>query len=184
MEWPDGKTRCSWVNPNNPAYIAYHDNVWSKPVHDNHELFRMLILEIFQAGLSWECILNKMNAFDEAFDNFDLQTVKTYDSAKVEQLMNNPSIVRNRKKIEATIHNAQIFETIQLEWGSFDTYLWHRTEGKTIHEDDRPSSPLSDVLSADLKHRGMKFIGTATMYSYMQAVGIISGHEKGCFLYT
>ena len=182
MEWSDGKQRCSWANPHNPDYVIYHDTVWGRPVHDDHELFRMLILETFQSGLSWECILNKMDAFDAAFDHFNLDAIKNYDASKIEDLMTNPGIVRNRKKIEAAIHNAEVFESIQKECGSFDAYLWHWTQGKTICEEDRPSSPLSDALSSDLKRRGMKFVGSVTLYSYMQAVGVLSGHEKSCFL--
>ena len=167
-------TRCSWANPRNPLYIRYHDEEWGVPVHDDQRLFEMLILESFQAGLSWE-------AFRQAFDNFDLEKVCGYGQEKLERLMQEPGIVRNKLKIRAAVNNARIFRTIQREWGSFDRYLWHWTEGKTISETGKVSSELSDAVSEDLKRRGMKFVGTVIIYSYLQAVGVINSHEETCF---
>ena len=178
----DDKPRCRWANPKNERYIRYHDTQWGVPVHDDQELFEMLILECFQAGLSWECVLNKREAFREAFDGFDLEKVCAYDERKLEELKNNPGIIRNRLKIQAAVTNARVFRDIQREYGSFSDYLWHWTEGKTIFENHRGSSPLSDELSKDLKKRGMKFVGTTVVYAYLQAVGVINSHEDGCFL--
>ena len=182
MEWPDGKKRCRWANPKNERYIRYHDEEWGAPVHDDKKLFEMLILECFQAGLSWECVLNKRDAFREAFDVFDLEKVCAYDANKLEELRNNSNIIRNRLKIQAAVTNASIFREIQRECGSFSDYLWKWTDGKIIYENTRTSSPLSDRISKDLKKRGMKFVGTTVIYAYLQAVGVINSHEDGCFL--
>jgi DNA-3-methyladenine glycosylase I len=182
MEWKDGKTRCKWANPKNEKYIRYHDEVWGVPVHDDQKLFEMLILECFQAGLTWECVLNKQEAFQKAFDGFDLEKVCAYGEEKVEELRENKEIIRNRLKIRAAIKNARIFREIQKEYGSFSAYLWHWTEGKVIYERDLASSPLSDQVSEDLKRRGMTFVGTVIVYAYLQAVGVIYSHEEGCFL--
>lgn len=181
MEWKDGKTRCKWANLNNEAYLHYHDEEWGVPVYDDHKLFEMLILECFQAGLSWECVLNKREAFREAFDGFELEKVCAYGDEKIEELRENKGIIRNRLKIRAAVNNAHIFREIQKEYGSFSDYLWHWTDGKVIYENDAVSSPLSDRVSEDLKKRGMKFVGTVIIYSYMQAVGVIYSHEEGCF---
>ena len=175
------RIRCSWANPKNPLYIRYHDEEWGVPIHDDHKLFEMLILESFQAGLSWECILNKREAFRQAFDGFDLETVCGYGEEELEKLMQEPGIVRNKLKICAAVNNAKIFRVIQREWGSFDCYLWHWTEGQVVHETGRVSSELSDAVSKDLKRRGMKFVGTVIIYSYLQAVGVINSHEETCF---
>ena len=182
MEWPDGKPRCRWANPKNERYIRYHDEEWGIPIHDDRKLFEMLILECFQAGLSWECVLNKRDAFREAFDGFDPEKVCTYDEAKLESLANNPGIIRNRLKIKASVTNARIFREIQREYTGFSDYLWHWTDGKIIYENTRTSSPLSDAISKDLKRRGMKFVGTTVIYAYLQAVGVINAHMDGCFL--
>lgn len=173
--------RCRWANPKNPLYIRYHDEEWGVPVHDDHKLFEMLILESFQAGLSWECILNKREAFRQAFDGFDLEQVCGYDEDKLDRLQKDPDIVRNKLKICAAVNNARIFRAIQREWGSFDRYLWHWTEEKIIYETGKVSLELSDTVSKDLKHRGMKFVGTVIIYSYLQAVGVINSHEETCF---
>ena len=164
MEWKDGKTRCRWANPNNDVYLHYHDEEWGVPVHDDGKLFEMLILECFQAGLSWECVLNKQEAFRKAFDGFDLEKVCEYDETKISELCQDPGIIRNRLKIRAAGDNA------------------HWTEDRVIYENDKVSSPLSDKVSKDLQKRGMKFVGTVIIYSYMQAVGVIYSHEPGCFL--
>ncbi len=184
IEWQDGKNRCHWANPKNQLYIRYHDQEWGIPVYDDHKLFEMLILECFQAGLSWECVLNKREAFKKAFDSFDLEKVCNYNEEKLEELKNNPLIIRNRLKIQAAVTNAKVFRNIQKEYASFSEYLWHWTSGKVIFENTRTNSSLSDEISRDLKKRGMKFVGTTVVYSYLQAVGLISSHEDGCFLHS
>lgn len=180
--WPDGKRRCKWANPNNPAYIAYHDNEWGVPSHDDRNLFEMLVLECFQAGPSWECILNKRDAFRAAFDGFDPAAVCLYGKTEIEELCANKGIVRNRLKIKAAIGNARVFRNIQDEFGSFDAYLWSWTGGMQIAETGKSTSSLSDEISKDLKGRGMKFVGSTVIYAYLQAVGVIYSHEAGCFL--
>ena len=182
MEWADKKCRCFWANPKNQRYIRYHDEEWGVPVYEDRKLFEMLILESFQAGLSWECVLNKQEAFREAFDGFDLEKVCNYDEEKIQALQNNPGIIRNRRKIQAAVDNARVFRRIQKEYGSFSNYLWHWTGGKILYETGRSSSELSDAVSGDLKARGMKFVGTTIIYAYLQAVGVIYSHEEGCFL--
>lgn len=182
MEWADHICRCRWANPKNERYIQYHDAEWGIPVYDDHKLFEMLLLESFQAGLSWECVLNKREAFREAFSQFDVKAISQYDDAKIERLLQNKEIIRNRRKIQAAITNANIFLEIQKEYGSFSDYLWGWTEGKVLYEKDCVRSPLSDAISKDLKKRGMKFVGTTILYAYMQAVGMIYAHEHGCFL--
>lgn len=183
MEWKDGKVRCQWANPKNEIYIQYHDEEWGVPVYDDHKLFEMLILESFQAGLSWECVLNKRENFRKAFDGFDLEKVCRYDEERMEELRRNPDIIRNRRKIQAAVANARIFREIQREFQSFSDYLWHWTDGKVVYETDQTSSELSDRISADLKKRGMKFVGTTIIYAYLQAVGVIYSHEKECYLF-
>ncbi len=175
--------RCKWCKQNNPLYVKYHDQEWGKLNTEDSYLFQMLILELFQAGLSWECILNKREAFRIAFDDFDVHKISAYDVAKVNVLMENQNIVRNRKKIEATINNAKIFIDIQKEFGSFNNYLKQYTKGKILYEANQVSNPLSDSISADLKRRGMKFVGTKIIYSFLQATGYINAHEKDCYLY-
>ena len=182
IKWQDCKTRCHWANPKNEKYIRYHDQEWGVPLYDDKKLFEMLILECFQAGLSWECVLNKREAFRAAFDNFDLEKICSYNEEKIEELKNNPLIIRNRLKIQAAVTNAKVFRDIQKEYGSFSEYLWHWTGGKVIFENTKTTSPLSDEISKDLKKRGMKFVGTTVVYSYLQAVGVINSHEDGCFL--
>jgi len=128
--------RCAWVNLKNPLYIEYHDVEWGVPKHSDQELYELLILESFQAGLSWECILNKREAFRAAYDNFDIEKVIHYDEEKCQELLSNPAIVRNRRKVEASISNSRVFRQIQQEYGSFDAYIWGYTDGRTIVEDD------------------------------------------------
>lgn len=182
MEWKDQKQRCQWANPKNERYLRYHDEEWGVPIHDDRKLFEMLLLESFQAGLSWECVLNKREAFFKAFDGFDPEKIAVYKEEKIQQLRENPEIIRNRLKIQAAVSNARIFLKIQQEYQSFSNYLWSWTQGDVIYEQGLASSPLSDALSRDLKKRGMKFVGTTIIYSYLQAVGVIYSHEKGCFL--
>ena len=180
--YKDGRSRSFWANPKNERYIRYHDEEWGQPVYDDKKLFEMLILESFQAGLSWECVLNKREAFREAFDGFDLKKVCGYQEEQVERLMQNKEIIRNRRKITAAIKNANIFLEIQKEFGSFSDYLWHFTGHEIIYETGKTTSELSDTVSADLYKRGMRFVGSTIIYSYLQAVGIIYSHEDGCYL--
>lgn len=182
MEWKDGKCRCRWANPKNERYIRYHDEEWGHPVHDDKKLFEMLVLESFQAGLSWECILNKREAFRKAFDEFDLDKVCGYGEEKIRALKEDAGIVRNSLKIRAAVSNARIFKKIREEYGSFDEYLWKWTDRKVICETGRVNSELSDRISEDLKKRGMKFVGTTVIYGYLQAVGVVWGHEECCFM--
>lgn len=177
------KIRCKWANPRNERYLKYHDEEWGVPVFDDHRLFEMLVLESFQAGLSWECVLNKRDAFRRAFDNFNLDRVCSYDEDKKTELRGNEGIIRNKLKISAAVNNAKIFRQIQKEYGTFSAYLWHWTGGKVIYEWDKVSSTLSDDISKDLSKRGMKFVGTVIIYSYLQAVGVIYSHEEGCYLH-
>lgn len=174
--------RCSWVNLKNQNYINYHDFIWGSACHDDKTLFKYLILEMFQAGLTWETILNKEKCFDLAFDSFDYEKVSKYDLNKIEQLMNNKNIIRNRRKIEASINNAISFIKVIDKWGSFDKYIWHFTNNKQIHyKRFHTRSKLSDMVCKDLKKYGFKFIGSTIIYSYLEAIGVINNHEKECF---
>ena len=177
------KTRCRWCNMNNPLYIEYHDREWGVPNFEEGYLFEMLILESFQAGLSWECVLNKRESFRTAFDGFDPAKIACYDQAKINELMCNPNIIRNRRKIEAAVNNSRVFLAIARQWGSFGSYLESFTCGKTVYECDKTTNALSDALSKDLKKRGMKFAGSTIIYSYLQAIGVIYSHDKDCYLY-
>ena len=176
--------RCGWVNLRNPLYVAYHDHEWGVPEHDDRKLFEMLLLECFQAGLSWECVLNKREAFREAFDGFDAGKIGRYDETKCEQLLAAP-IVRNRLKIRAAVTNSRVFRQIQAEFGSFDAYLWGFTQGRTIREscELRTTSPLSDAISKELKRRGMRFVGSTIIYAYLQAIGVYNAHTDSCDCY-
>ena len=173
--------RCKWAMNVNEIYTKYHDEEWGEPVHDDQKLYEMLILESFQAGLSWSCILNKRENFRKAFDNFDINKIINYDEEKIQELQNNEGIIRNKLKIKATINNSKIFKQIQKEYGSFDKYIWGFTNNQIMYEFDKVSSELSDTISRDLKKRGMTFVGTIIIYSYLQAVGIINSHETQCF---
>ena len=175
--------RCKWCNLKNPKYTEYHDNEWCVLNFNEQYLFEMLILESFQAGLSWECILNKREAFRKAYDNFDVDKVALYDDQKINELLQNTSIVRNSRKIKASINNAIVFKKIQQEFGSFGNYLKSFTKDKIIYENDKTSSILSDTISKDLIKRKMKFVGTTIIYSYLQAIGVIYSHDKNCFMY-
>ena len=143
----------------------------------------MLILESFQAGLSWECVLNKREDFRKAYDNFDIDKVISYDDKKINELLSNEKIIRNKLKIKASINNSKIFKDIQKEYGSFYNYLKTFTKGKKVYEINKTTSELSDNLSKDLNKRGMKFVGSTIIYSYLQAIGVINSHDKDCFLY-
>ena len=177
------KTRCKWCNLKNPQYIEYHDNEWCRTNNEEQYLYEMLILESFQAGLSWECVLNKRESFRKAYDNFELEKVCAYGEDKFEELVNNKDIIRNKLKIKASINNSKIFKEIQREYGSFRDYLKIFTNDEIIYETDRTTNELSDAISIDLQKRGMKFVGSVIIYSYLQAIGMIDSHEKDCFLY-
>lgn len=179
----ESKKRCKWCNLKNEKYIDYHDNEWCQPNFDDGYLYEMLILESFQAGLSWECVLNKRESFRTAYDNFDIDKVCAYDSKKISELIGNKNIIRNRLKINASINNSRIFRSISDEYGSFYNYLKFFTNGETVFETDRTTNSLSDSISHDLQKRGMKFVGSTIIYSYLQAIGIIYSHDRECYLY-
>lgn len=179
----ENKKRCKWCNLKNQLYIKYHDEEWCRPNFNESYLFEMLILESFQAGLSWECVLNKREDFRKAYDNFDINKICNYDNSKIEQLLLNENIIRNKLKINASIQNAKIFKNIKNEYGSFYNYLITFTNGKTIYEINKTTSELSDKISKDLQKRGMKFVGSTIIYSYLQAIGVIYSHDKDCFMY-
>lgn len=176
-------TRCKWCNLKNDKYVEYHDNEWGIQNFDDKYLYEMLILESFQAGLSWECVLNKRESFRDAYDNFDIDKVCRYEENKIDQLMNNKDIIRNKLKIKASINNSKIFKQILKEYGTFYNYLKTFTVEEVIYETDKTTNNLSDSISNDLQKRGMKFVGSTIIYSYLQAIGIIYSHEKECFLY-
>lgn len=183
MEFDNKKKRCRWCNLKNQLYIKYHDEEWGCPNFDDSYLFEMLILESFQAGLSWECVLNKREDFRAAYDYFDIDKVCAYDERKITELLLNEKIIRNKRKIDASIQNAKIFKDIQKEYGSFHNYLRIFTGDEMIYEVDRTNSALSDRISKELKKKGMKFVGTTIIYSYLQAIGVIYSHDKNCFMY-
>lgn len=182
--------RCAWVNPANRLYVDYHDRQWGVPVHDDRLLFEMLILEGAQAGLSWETILKKREAYRRAFDFFDPAIVARYNDDTKAELLGNAGIVRNRRKIESAVQNARVFLSIQEEAGSFDRYLWDWVDGKPVVlaagtlAEIPVTDAVSDALSADLKRRGMSFVGSTIMYAFMQAVGMINGHTTDCFRFN
>lgn len=179
--------RCGWSNTE--LYNDYHDHEWGRPIHDDKKLFEMLILEGMQAGLSWITILNKREAFREAFDDFDIKKISEYDESKIEELMQNEKIIRNRLKIKSAITNAKLYLKIQEEHGSFDSFIWSYVNNKPIknHFTDiieiPASTPLSDKISKDLKKMGFKFVGSTIIYAYMQSIGLVNDHIKECYLY-
>ena len=176
------KTRCSWAGPDE-IYIKYHDEEWGIPTHDDRELFEMLVLESFQAGLSWITILKKRQNFKKAFDDFDVEKVAAYDESKIRELLENEGIIRHRGKITSAINNAQVLIEIQKEFGSFDSYIWSFTDGKIIKAEYLTESDLSKSISKDLKKRGMRFVGPTIIYSYLESIGIIDNHQEDCFRY-
>jgi len=182
------KTRCSWCG-DTPIYVEYHDNEWGRPLHDDRKLFEFLILEGAQAGLSWITVLKKREAYRLAFDGFDPNVVALYGDAKIEELMQNEGIVRNRLKINAAITNAKLFLEVQKQHGSFDSFIWRYVDGKPIvgHfesiEDVPATTPISDKMSKDLKKMGFKFVGSTIMYAFMQATGMVNDHFTDCFVY-
>ena len=178
--------RCFWVDEKSEIYVKYHDEEWGVPKFDDKELFELLILESFQAGLSWITILKKREEFRKAFDQFEVKKIAQYHEEKINELLNNPGIIRCKNKIKAAINNAKIFIEIQKEFGSFANYIWGYTDRRVIKNTTGEiivSSPLSDKISKDLKKRGMKYVGTVIIYSYLQAIGIIDDHDKDCFKY-
>lgn len=176
------KNRCKWVT-DDEIYIKYHDEEWGIPTYDDRELFEMLVLESFQAGLSWITILKKRENFKKAFDDFDVVKVANYDENKVHELRNNEGIIRHKGKITSAINNAKVFIEIQEEFGSFYDYIWSFTDGRIIKAEYQTESDLSKEISKDLKKRGMKFVGPTIIYSYLESIGAIDNHEKDCFRY-
>lgn len=182
------KTRCSWPG-DIPIYLDYHDNEWGRPTHDDRELFELLVLEGAQAGLSWITILKKREAYREVFDGFDPAKVALYGEEKVEELMANEGIIRNRRKIEAAVTNAKQFLAVVEEFGSFDAFIWGYVDGVPIvnhrltQEDVPATTPLSDRISKDLKKRGFKFVGSTIVYAYLQSIGMVNDHVADCFVY-
>lgn len=183
----DRKCRCPWLDNTKPDYVAYHDNEWGVPVHDDKVMFEFLILESAQAGLSWYTILKKRDGYRRLFANFEVTEVAKFSAKDVERLMQDASIVRNRLKIEAAINNAKRFIEIQDEYGSFTKFIWAYVDNTPIVnsidkiEDYVATSPISDALAKDLKKRGFKFLGSTTLYSHLQATGLINDHLNNCF---
>lgn len=181
--------RCGWCK-GDPLYEAYHDNEWGVPVYDDHTLFEFLILETFQAGLSWITVLRKRDNFRAAFDNFEHLKIAKYQQDKIDALLLDKGIIRNKLKVKAAVTNAQAFIQIQDEFGSFSKYLWQYVGGTPIknayknYKNAPANTPLSDTISKDLKKRGFKFVGTTVIYAYMQAVGMVNDHEVSCFRYN
>ncbi|MDF1537469.1 MAG: DNA-3-methyladenine glycosylase I [Candidatus Thorarchaeota archaeon] len=184
------KKRCSWVPLDNPLYVKYHDEEWGVPVHDDRMLFEFLLLEGFQAGLSWITILRKHENYRLAFDNFDAKKIAKYDAKKIEKLMTNSGIVRNRSKIESAITNAKAFLEVQKEFESFNNYIWGFVDGKPIvnkwksTKEIPATTELSDKISKDLKRRGFKFVGSTIVYAHMKATGMVNDHTVDCFRYN
>jgi DNA-3-methyladenine glycosylase I len=182
--------RCAWVKSHDQLECDYHDQEWGVPVHDDVKLFEFLILDAFQAGLTWNMILHKREGFRKAFANFDVEKVAAFTESDLEPLYEDTSIIRNKLKIKAAVTNAQAFIKVQAEFGSFDQYIWQFTEGRTkvnawTHRSQVPAtSPESDAMSKDLKKRGFKFVGTTICYAFMQAAGMINDHTTDCFCYT
>ena len=184
-----GINRCGWCE-GDPLYEAYHDNEWGVPVKDDTILFEFLVLETFQAGLSWITVLRKRENFRLAFDHFDYKKIALYEQDKIDELLANPGIIRNKLKVHATVSNAQAFMQVQDEFGSFSKYFWGFVNGEPIknswksYKDAPATTPLSDKLSKDLKKRGFKFVGSTVVYAYMQATGLVNDHEVSCFRYN
>lgn len=176
------KERCNWCNKNNPLYIKYHDEEWGHPNFEEKNLYELFILESFQAGLSWECVLNKRQSFRKAYDNFEIDKIIKYDDNKINELSNNKNIIRNKLKIKASINNSKIFKQIQTEYQTFYNYLITFTSNQIIYDSTSTSSEISEKISKDLQKRGMKFVGPTIIHSYLQAIGIINAHQENCYL--
>ena len=185
----DTPPRCGWVPLNKPLYVQYHDEEWGVPVHDDKRMFEFLVLESFQAGLSWEIILNKRENFRRAFAAFDVNQVAAFGEADIHRLLQDRGIVRNQLKIRAAVNNARRYQEVAETYGSFCNYLWEFTEGKPLQNrfkqlaDLPASTPLSETISRDLKQRGFKFLGSTVIYAHMQAVGMVNDHLEECFRY-
>ena len=183
------KHRCGWCE-GDPLYEAYHDEEWGVPVYDDETLFEFLVLETFQAGLSWITILRKRENFRKAFDQFDYLKIAQYNQSKIDSLLKNAGIIRNKLKVHATVTNAQAFISVQEQYGSFSKYIWQFVNGKPIknafenHKDAPSKTTLSDTISKDLKKRGFKFVGSTIVYAFMQATGMVNDHEISCFRYS
>ncbi len=183
------KNRCAWCG-NDPLYVEYHDTEWGVPIFNDDKLFEFLILETFQAGLSWITVLRKRENFRKAFDHFDYKKIAQYDEKKFDSLLQNEGIIRNKLKIKATITNAMAFLEVQKEFGSFSKYIWQFIDGKPIKNkynnmSELPANTiLSDTISADLKKRGFKFVGSTVVYAHMQATGMVNDHLTSCFRYN
>jgi DNA-3-methyladenine glycosylase I len=185
---PAAAARCRWAQSGDADYVRYHDEEWGRPVHDDRLLFEMLILEGAQAGLSWAIVLRKRAGYVRAFADFDPRKVARFDARRRAALRRDPSIVRNRLKIEATVTNAVAFLAVQREFGSFDRYLWSFVGGRPVLRGQRGSTPartaLSDQISKDLVRRGFRFVGSTIIYAYLQAVGVVNDHDRTCFLHV
>ena len=178
------KRRCFWVREDSPLYCAYHDEEWGTPIRDDQSMYALFMLELFQAGLSWITLLKKREAFSAAFDGFDVEKIASYGEDKIASLMQDAGIIRSRGKIEAAISNAKIVLELKREFGSFCNYLWSFSDGKVVLSPDgqpRATSPLSDRISADMKKRGMRYAGSVTIHSFLQAAGIVNEHEESCY---
>lgn len=177
--------RCPGDYQKDPLYLKYHDEEWGRPCHDERQLYEMFVIELFQAGLSWRTLLHKRENFRKAYDHFDLMKVADYGEEKINSLMQDKGIIRSERKIRGSIINSRIIrDQILPEFGSFDSYVWHLTDGKTVYEGPGVTTDAySDQMSADLKKRGMKFAGSVSLFSYLQAVGVINSHTKECFCY-
>lgn len=183
----DKHKRCWWATDNDPLYIAYHDNEWGEPTHDDRMLFEMLILEGAQAGLSWSTVLHKRENYKKVFDNFNVEKVAQYDAIKEQELLSNAGIIRNKLKIKSAIRNAKVFMHVQQEFGSFNNYIWQYVNHKPIinhwknPEEVPDKTELSDKISKDLKKRGMNFVGSTIIYAYMQSIGMVNNHLVNCY---
>ncbi|MBN1196641.1 MAG: DNA-3-methyladenine glycosylase I [Candidatus Aminicenantes bacterium] len=183
------RQRCAWVPPDNPLYVTYHDREWGVPVHDDRLLFEFLVLEGAQAGLSWLTVLRKREHYREAFDGFDPERVAGFDDARIQRLLQNPGIIRNRLKVRAAVSNARAFLNVQEEFGTFSRFIWQFVDGRPIINawktiaDVPASTSLSDAISRELKRRGFKFVGSTIVYAHMQATGMVNDHTVDCFRY-
>lgn len=184
----ENKTRCNWPGTD-PLMIDYHDNEWGVPVHDDKKWFEFIVLDTFQAGLSWKTILHKCENFRKAFDDFNYEKLALYDETKIQSLLSDAGIIRNKLKIAASISNAKVFMAVQEEFGSFDKYIWQFVHGKPVKNKWKTmseipaTSPESDIMSKDMKKRGFKFVGSTTCYAFMQAGGMVNDHLVSCFRY-
>lgn len=180
------KNRCFWVRADSAPYCAYHDEEWGTPIRDERDMYALFLLELFQAGLSWITLLKKREAFRAAFDDFDVEKIARYGEEKIASLLQDAGIIRSRGKIEAAVSNAKIVLALRREFGSFCGYLWSFSDGKVVLSPDgrpRTTSPLSDRMAEDMKRRGMRYAGSVTIHSFLQAAGIVNEHEPACYRY-